>query len=507
MSPPTSRWRPSQKVLVASGEAQLRKLMRIALDDFDSRPSEASDGITLLREAYTVHPDIIVIHRELPDQDGLEIIGRLKEDLHLQRPPVIIVTNGKDPDARLACFAADADDVMSVPFDARELKARVEAVLRRTRSKAMGMKNPFSEKHLSALAGNVFDTFVEGRANRAAVEAAKSVADDPGHRFNPLFIYGPPGTGKTHLLSAIGHHTASVRPDTVVMYVSTSDFSNEFLAAVATGEMELFRSKYGHADILLLDDIQYMGGGDSLLLESARLIKQLSEQGRQVVASSDRSLADLKGAIGEVADILDKGLVAKIVLPDRDLRYGILQTQSLIHKWNLSEQILRLVADIVASDARALQGAARKLVALRTIQGGVMTPEKARNALSDLVRGEEVVEEAALKASTASTASRPRTGTTGSSAYEMISEEEEEKKTTPKQALPPEERKPPRSKLRKPAAASEEKDGKEIPQTRSRPAQKRPATVRPGKTSGPDPSKSSVRDTKEWLRRVLGKEE
>jgi chromosomal replication initiator protein DnaA len=374
--------------------------MRIALDDFDERPSEATDGMTLLREVYASHPDIIVLHRELPDQDGLEVIGRLKEDLQIQRPPVVVVTNGRDPDARLACFAADADDVMSVPFDARELKARVEAVLRRGRGRVPSVKNPFATRHLSALAGNVFDTFVEGRSNRAAVEAARAVADKPGARFNPLFLYGPPGVGKTHLLSAIGHYINSIAPDKVVLYVPASDYSNEFLGAVATGEMELFRSKYSSIAILLLDDIQYLGGGESLLRESGKLFRTLAEQGKQVVTSSDRALSDLAPSIGDVAQVLEKGLVAKIDLPDRDHRYQILQTQCMIHKWNLSEGILGMIADLVASDVRALQGAARKLIALRAIQGGVITVERARDALADLAQGEEVIEEAAFRAST-----------------------------------------------------------------------------------------------------------
>jgi len=418
MSPSRDGWRSSYKILIVSPDPKLRRLMKITLDDFGSVPSEATDGITTLRQAFSIHPDIIVLQRELPDQDGLELLNRLKEELHLHRPPVIILTKGSDADSRLACFAADADDVMSIPFDARELKARVEAVLRR--GGFSPVKNPFTEKHLTALAGNVFDTFVEGRSNRAAVEAARTVAEYPGTRFNPLFIYGPPGVGKTHLLSAIGHHLSNLFSNKVTMYVPVPDFSNEFLAAIATGEMELFHSKYTHADVLLIDDIQYLGaGGHSFFEETAKLFTVLAEQGRQVVTSGDRSLEDLKTDLRDVYPVLEKGLVAKIDLPDRNLRFRILQTQNLLHKWGIADGILSMIADVVASDARALQGAARKLVALRSIQGGVLTPERARDAIADLARGEEVIEEAAIKSKSISDPSH----SWDSGSYELGSEE------------------------------------------------------------------------------------
>ena len=421
MSPSSDGWRSSYKILIASPDPKLRRLMKITLDDFGSVPSESTDGITTLRQAFSIHPDIIVLQRELPDQDGLELLNRLKEELHLHRPPVIILTKGSDADSRLACFAADADDVMSIPFDARELKARVEAVLRR--GGIPKVKNPFAEKHLTALAGNVFDTFVEGRSNRAAVEAARTVAEYPGTRFNPLFIYGPPGVGKTHLLSAIGHHLSNVFSNKVTMYVPVPDFSNEFLAAIATGEIELFHSKYMHADVVLIDDIQYLGaGGNSLFEETAKMFTVLAEQGRQVVTSGDRSLEDLKTDLRDVYPVLEKGLVAKIDLPDRELRFRILQTQNLLHKWGISDGILSIIADVVASDARALQGAARKLVALRSIQGGVLTPERAREAIADLARGEEVLEDAAIQAK--SIPGQNRSWDSGS--YELGSEDETE---------------------------------------------------------------------------------
>ncbi|MCU0611343.1 MAG: DnaA/Hda family protein [Candidatus Eisenbacteria bacterium] len=434
------------RVLVASGDLRLRKLMRIALDEVGGPPIEATDGMTLIREAFASHPDIIVMQRELPDQDGLQVLARLKQEL--QRPPVIVVTRGTDADARLVCFAAEADDVVSIPFDARELKARVEAVVRRSRSRTPGIRNTFAETHLIQLAGNVFDTFVEGRSNRAAVEAAREVAERPGKRFNPLFIYGPPGVGKTHLLGSIGHHLASTAPDLTLLYVSATEFSNEYLTAIASGETELFWSKYGHADALLLDDLQYLGGGN-LVEDTARLVREMAEHGRQVVASSDRTLEELRPAIKELGSVLEKGLVAKIDLPDREHRFRILQTQAVINKWNLPDAMLNLIADVVASDARSLQGAARKLVAIRTIQGGVLTTESARYALRDLAQGEEVVTDAAFRVTSSSAALRPLE----SGSYELG--EAEERPPQPSRRAtdgPPREWKPPTESTPDPAS-------------------------------------------------------
>lgn len=412
MSPPNTSRPSATRVLVASGDIRLRKLMRIALDELGAAPVEATDGITLMREAFASHPDIIILHRELPDQDGLQVLARVKAEL--QRPPVIVLTRGTDADARLVCFAAEADDVVSIPFDARELKARAEAVLRRSRSRSPVIHNAFAETHLTKLAGNVFDTFVEGRSNRAAVEAAREVAEHPGKRFNPLFIHGLPGTGKTHLMGAIGHHLAASAPDLAVLYASATEYSDEFLSSIAAGETELFWTKYGHADVLLLDDIQYLGSG-TLESETARMFREMAEHGRQVVACSDKTLEELHSTIQEVGLVLDKGLIAKIDLPDRDHRYRILQTQAVINKWNLPDQMLALIADTVASDARALQGAARKLVAIRTIQGGVLTVESASFALKDLAQGEEVVSDTALRVK----ASPMHGGAMDSGSYEL----------------------------------------------------------------------------------------
>ncbi len=505
MSPPSGPWRPSYKILVASPDPKMRRLMCISLDEFGTLPTEASDGVTLLREAYAVHPDLIVMQRELPDKDGLEVLAKIRGELHLHRPPVIVLTKGLDADARLACFAAEADDVMSMPFDARELRARVEAVLRRGRSRVI--RNPFAEKHLTALAGNIFDTFVEGRANRAAVEAARAVAENLGSRFNPLFIYGPPGVGKTHLLSAIGHYLSSTAPEKVMMYVPTSEFSDEFLAAIATGEMELFRSKYGHADVLLLDDIQYLGGGDSLFTETARLFLSVTEHGRQIVASADRSLEELRTTLHDVYPVLGKGLITKIDLPDRDLRYRILQTQNLIHKWSLSDHILALIADIVASDARALQGAARKLVALRSIQGGVLTAERAREAIADLARGEEVIEQAAIMAT--ATLETDRGARTGS--YELRAQEtaRTEREVAPGRPPPKKSPAPPRQ----PATEPKQPLHKSTPEQTARRSSAVP-TVRPpeGKRMRPSPArapaprhKKPVSRRKSWFDRLMGR--
>lgn len=489
MVPPTSGSQSAARVLVASGDPRLRKLMRIALDELGPSPIEATDGITLIREAFASHPDIIVVHRELPDQDGLQVLARLKHEL--QRPPVVVVTRGTDADARLVCFAAEADDVVSIPFDARELKARVEAVLRRSRSRTPVIKNAFAETHLIQLAGNVFDTFVEGRSNRAAVEAAREVAERPGKRFNPLFIYGPPGVGKTHLMGAIGHHLAGSAPDLVLLYVSATEYSSEFLSAIASGETELFWSKYGHADVLLLDDLQYLGGG-TLIVETARMVRDMAEHGRQVVVSSDRTLEELRSAIGDLGLALEKGLVAKIDLPDREHRYRILQTQAAINKWNLPDAMLQLIADVVASDARSLQGAARKLVAIRTIQGGVLTIESARHALRDLAQGEEVVSETAFRV----TASPQQRAPVETGSYELGSTDEHPR--------PPSRR---ASDVARESPPMERHVHPSRPLDSSRPAvEGQPAPPRPPTPpSAPPRDQDDDRTSRRWFDRLRGK--
>ncbi|MDE0141394.1 MAG: chromosomal replication initiator protein DnaA [Caldilineaceae bacterium] len=218
----------------------------------------------------------------------------------------------------------------------------------------------------TALQGGVFnprytfDTFVVGNHNRLAHAAAQSIVEQPGHRFNPLFVYGGVGLGKTHLLHAIGH--AMSRHGMQVLYCSSEQFTNDLISAIRQQNTEEYRSKYRQVDLLLIDDIQFIGGKESTQEEFFHTFNHLHAGGRQVVISSDRPPKEIATLEARLRSRFEGGLQADISQPDLETRVAILQSKAQSINQTISTDVLMLIAERVESNIRELEGALNRLI-------------------------------------------------------------------------------------------------------------------------------------------------
>lgn len=202
-----------------------------------------------------------------------------------------------------------------------------------------------------------FQNFIQGSANELAASAAWAAAQEPGTRFNPLFIYGGVGLGKTHLLHAIGHHIHATRPNLRIVYQSAERFMNEFIAAVRQNQFDAFRTRYReHCDVLLIDDIQFIAGRDRTMDEFFHVFNALYEAEKQIVVTSDRMPSEMQGMEDRLISRLNWGLVADVKLPDLETRVAIIRQKAELDRIQIDDDVTVHLANIVRSNVRELEG-------------------------------------------------------------------------------------------------------------------------------------------------------
>jgi chromosomal replication initiator protein len=227
-----------------------------------------------------------------------------------------------------------------------------------------------------------FETFVVGSHNKLAHAAAEAISERPGQSFNPLFVYGGVGLGKTHLLHSIGHRAKQLGH--CMLYVSSEQFTNELIGAIRGQSTEAFRNKYRQVDILLIDDIQFIGGKESTQEEFFHTFNHLHASGRQVVLSSDRPPKMLATLDDRLRSRFEGGLQADIAQPDFETRVAILQSKANRMAAAVDHSVLMMVAERVDSNIRELEGALNRLVIQARLMQSPLTLQLATAILNNL---------------------------------------------------------------------------------------------------------------------------
>src|SRR4051794_6805166 len=235
----------------------------------------------------------------------------------------------------------------------------------------------------------VFDSFVIGNSNRFAHAAAVAVAEAPARAYNPLFIYGESGLGKTHLLHAIGHYAARMFPNVKVRYVSTEEFTNEFINLVHSGRAEDFRRRYRDIDFLLIDDIQFLERAERTQEEFFHTFNTLHNASKQIVITSDRPPKKLTTLEDRLRTRFEWGLITDVQAPDLETRIAILRKKAWGERLQVPDPVLEFIASKVQTNIRELEGALIRVTAFASLNKQQVDLSLAELVLKDLISDEQ----------------------------------------------------------------------------------------------------------------------
>ena len=237
-----------------------------------------------------------------------------------------------------------------------------------------------------------FDNFVVGNSNRFAYAAAQAVANNPATAYNPLFLYGGSGLGKTHLLYAIMSTVKKKNPQVNLVYKSCEEFTNELIEALANKEMQDFRDRYREADVLLIDDIQFIGGKERSQEEFFNTFETLYRAHKQIVLASDRPPKEIGQLTDRLRSRMEMGLLADIQTPDFELRMAIIDTKARSLNLELPEDVVEFLANKLKNNVRQLEGALKKILALQLINKIPPSLAVAQSAVADILNTNEPLE-------------------------------------------------------------------------------------------------------------------
>jgi chromosomal replication initiator protein len=229
-----------------------------------------------------------------------------------------------------------------------------------------------------------FEQFVIGPGNRFAHAASLAVAELPGHSYNPLFLHGSPGIGKTHLLHAIGNYVERFGSGLQVRYATIEEFTSEFVEAVRRNQTADFKQRFRGADVVLIDDVQFLAGRDKTREEFFHTFNSLIDAGRQLVMTSDRAPEDIPGIEARLIERFGSGLVAEVDTPELEVRMAILAKRARVDDIQVGRDVLAEIASRVTTSVRALEGALIRVVAYASMHDEPPTPELARHVLRRL---------------------------------------------------------------------------------------------------------------------------
>ncbi len=241
---------------------------------------------------------------------------------------------------------------------------------------------PFLEKY-------TFDTFVQGKSNEYALAAAKTVAENPGGKYNPLFIYSGVGLGKTHLLHAIGNFLAKNSPKTKVVYANSEKIVNDLIGVIRGNSNEqtnLFRERYRSCDVLMIDDVQFLSGKEATQEAFFHIFNDLYQSNKQIILTSDRAPKDLPTLEERLRTRFSWGLSVDIQPPDMETRVAILKMKASHEKFMLSDEVAEFIAENATTNIRDMEGLLNKIIFFSSLTNRpINTRELAYDALQDFI--------------------------------------------------------------------------------------------------------------------------
>ena len=251
----------------------------------------------------------------------------------------------------------------------------------------VGKTDPSRSVRKGGLVSNyTFSSFVVGASNQFAHAAARAVADHPGNHYNPLFIYGGVGLGKTHLVNAIGHETLVRQGRGSIFYLSSESFTNQLISHLRSDRMDDFKNKFRQADVLILDDVQFLSGRERTQEEFFHTFNSLYDARKQIVLTSDKFPNEISGLEERLRNRFEWGLIADIQPPDLETRVAILQKKALAKKIPLPSEVAIFIASHVSSNVRELEGSLTRLEAVSALTRNAITVDFARQVLQNLLK-------------------------------------------------------------------------------------------------------------------------
>jgi len=288
-----------------------------------------------------------------------------------------LIASGAPSDIQISFFVKTNDSFVDTPSE-----NRVNDITK--------VKKPVFKHKIPTLNKNfTFDNFVTGPSNSFAHATALGVCQSPGRAYNPLFIYGQTGLGKTHLMQAIGHKVLET-PGMSVRYVTTETLLNEYVDALKDGSIVKFRNKYRRTDVLLIDDIQFLGKRERLQEEFFHTFNTLYDSHKQIIMTSDRPTRDMQGIVEpRLVSRFEWGLVTEIESPDFETRLAILRYKQSLINISIPDYLLTFIAENIKSNVRALEGALNRAISFIKINTQLnLTIDNLRILLKDQLNNE-----------------------------------------------------------------------------------------------------------------------
>ncbi|MCC8110233.1 MAG: chromosomal replication initiator protein DnaA [Ruminococcus sp.] len=234
-----------------------------------------------------------------------------------------------------------------------------------------------------------FDTFIVGESNTFAHASASAVANDPGKAFNPLFIYGPSGLGKTHLMHAIAHEVRQNNPNFNIIYITSEDFGNDLISHINDGNMTGFHNKYRNADLLLIDDVQFFVNKERMQEEFFHTFNKLHGDGKQIVITSDKPPKELKTLEDRIRSRFEMGLIVDISTPDYETRVAIVRRKAELLNLYIPDDVTEFIVNRLKTNIRQLEGAVKKLKALKHLAGSPPSISMAQSVIRDILSDDQ----------------------------------------------------------------------------------------------------------------------